>query len=161
MQLKEFHLPNNILKEVYDHAEQEYPSECCGWILKELNGNYNYIASQNLQDKYHKFDPNAYPRTSKDAFLMNTLKLSKDIEQTQKRGGSLYCIVHSHIHVGAYFSKEDKKQMAEPDRSKTIYPSEFYLVVNVNEAGKVDQNAVFYFDQIAKDFLEANLMILS
>ena len=157
--MKSFALPKPILEEINQHAEKEYPSECCGWILRLKDNAFRYVASENLQDKYHRVDPESYPRTAKEAFLINTLKLSKDIDTVQQEGGGLYSIVHSHIDVGAYFSKEDKKQMAEPDGSKAIFPAECYLVVSVCK-GRIQDQAIFYFDSHQKDFLSAPFDIL-
>ena len=141
------------------HAKNEYPSECCGWILKTKEGRLRYVPSENLQDKYHAADPESYPRTSKDAFLINTLKLSRDIESASKEGGGLFSIVHSHIDVGAYFSAEDKKQMAEPDGSSAIFPAECYLVISVFE-GMPRERALFYFDPKKKEFLPGEIRSL-
>ena len=154
--VKTFDIPKNILIGIYSQAEKEYPEECCGWILRTKENSYRYVPSKNLQDKYHRVDPESYPRTAKDAFLIDALQLSKDTEKIQKEGGSLYCIVHSHIDVGAYFSEEDKNQMAEKDMSSSIYPAECYLVVSVQEK-KVREDALFYFDRSQKDFLEAGI----
>ncbi len=155
-----FCISKSILEEINLHAEKEYPSECCGWILKLGDERLKYIPSENLQDKYHALDPGLYPRTSKDAFLVNTLKLSKDIKAVSHEGGGLFSIVHSHIDVGAYFSNEDKKQMAEPDMSTSIFSSECYLVVSVNK-GIASDKAVFYFDKNKKDFLSADLILIA
>ena len=154
--MKTFDIPKDILTKIYSQAEKEYPEECCGWILRTNGGAYTYVTSKNLQNKYHQIDPGNYPRTAKDAFLIDALKLSQDTEKIQKEGGSLYCIVHSHIDVGAYFSKEDKKQMAEEGMSSSIYPAECYLVVSVQKR-RVQEDALFYFDRSKKDFLEAGI----
>ena len=146
-----FCISKNILEEINLHAEKEYPSECCGWIIKYGDGGLKYTPSENLQDKYHALDPEVYPRTSQDAFFLNTFKLSENIKAASREGGSLFSIVHSHIDVGAYFSDEDKKQMAEPDMSSSIFPSECYLVVSVKK-GIASDNAVFYFDKKKKLF---------
>ena len=154
--MKEFIFPKNILELIYQQAINEYPAESCGWILK-VDSQFTYVPSKNLQDKYHKFDPISYPRTSKDAFLIDALQLSKDLDEVTKKNGILYSIVHSHINVGAYFSAEDKKQMAEADGSRSIYPAESYLVVNINEEKKADELAVFYFEN--KEFQEGKVII--
>ncbi len=154
--MRKFHIVKKTLKEIKLHAEKEYPSECCGWLLKLGNGDLKYVASENLQDKYHALDSELYPRTSKNAFLMNTLKLTKDIETVSKEGGSLFSIVHSHIDVGAYFSDEDEKQMTENNGSSTIFPAECYLVVSVKE-GKASDQAIFYFDEAQKKYILADL----
>ena len=154
--MSDFFIPTEILKNIDSHAEKEYPSECCGWILKLGDGHLEYFPSENLQDKYHAVDPKLYPRTSKDAFFINTLKLTKDIENVSSDGGGLFSVVHSHIDVGAYFSDEDQKQMAEGDMNSAIFPAECYLVVSVN-AGTASDRAVFYFDSNKRSFIQGEI----
>ena len=155
--MKEFVLPQDIFNEIVEHAKKEYPAESCGWVLKEATS-FRYVPSVNLQDKYHKFDPINYPRTSKDAFLIDALKLSRDLESIDQKGGTLYSIVHSHVNVGAYFSAEDKKQMAEADGSAAIYPAESYFVVNINKNLDCDEMAIFYFKE--GSFQQGKVIIL-
>ena len=60
---REFIFTADVLFTINQHAEQEYPSESCGWVIRSNNGQLRYVASANLQDKYHKFDPVSFPRT--------------------------------------------------------------------------------------------------
>ncbi len=155
-----FHFTRDVIAAVTEHVVQEYPSEACGWIIQSCTEELRYHPADNLQDKYHKVDPETFPRTSKDAFLMDALNLTRNIEQAEKQGGNLYCIVHSHIEVGAYFSEEDIKQMTEPSQEKTIYPAQCYLVANVNQHKQVDEYALFYFTNEKKTFLQAEIKII-
>ena len=158
MQIFNFH--KDILRQITQHAILEYPSECCGWIMQSSSKHQTYTPSENLQDKYHKLDPNAYPRTSKDAFLMNVLKLNRSVEEGKSKNQELYSIVHSHIEVGAYFSEEDVKQMTDAVSKQPIYNSSTYLVVNVNAKKEVDQFAIFYFSKEENTFLKGEVNII-
>ena len=157
MKMQKFQFDQETFEKINAHAEKEYPKECCGWVIQNSDGSLEYTASVNLQDRYHKLDPEAYPRTSKDAFLMDVLNLNRSIDEARANSGKLYSIVHSHIDVGAYFSAEDKKQMSDPFTKDEIYPSACYLVVSVIE-GKTDSHAVFEFDNESKDFIEAGVI---
>lgn len=152
-------LEKPVFDEIIKQAEAEYPSECCGWIIEQKDGSHIYRPSENLQDKYHKLDPEAYPRTSHDAFLINTMKLNREIEEAAASGGRLFSIVHSHIDTGAYFSDEDKKQMSEPDMSKPVFDADNFLVVAVRE-GRYTENAVFRFDTTEKDYIKNELALV-
>ncbi|MDH4199035.1 MAG: Mov34/MPN/PAD-1 family protein [Spirochaetia bacterium] len=147
------------MDQVFAHAIDEYPNECCGWIIQDQHSGMVYVRAENLQNKYHKLDPETYPRTSKDAFLMDSLKLSRAVEAAQNAGGSLYSLVHSHIDCGAYFSKEDEIQMTAPDFSEPVFPAGCYLVVSV-EKGEPSESAVFIFDSIQKKYIKADLKII-
>ena len=154
--MKKFDIPEDILMKIHSQAEEEYPQECCGWVLRTKDNDHIYVPSENLQDKYHQIDPESYPRTAREAFLVDALKLSQDTERIQKEGGGLFCIFHSHIDVGAYFSAEDKRQMAEEDMSSSIYPAECYLVVSVRQK-KIKETSLFYFDPARREFLKAGM----
>ena len=155
--MKTFRFSKEVLSQIYSHAEKEYPGECCGWVILNKDNSMTYTASVNLQDKYHKLDPENYPRTSKDAFLMDVLKLSRAVEEARENQGRLYCIVHSHIDVGAYFSTEDKKQMTDPS-GEQVYPSDCYLVTSIQD-GKHTEDAVFFFDDSEKDFIAGTVQM--
>lgn len=152
-----FSISQSIFNQFREHAEKEYPAEACGALFTD-GSKIVYEPFENMQDKYHKLDPVLYPRTSKDAFLINTLKLSKRIEHYEQSGGSLFAIFHSHIDVGAYFSAEDKKQMTT-DNSEEVFPATCYIVTNVVN-GAAAENAVFYFDKDKAEFQAAELQVL-
>ncbi|MES0491282.1 MAG: Mov34/MPN/PAD-1 family protein [Leptospirales bacterium] len=137
--------------EIFAQAKAEYPGEACGWIIKNADGALTYFPAANLQDKYHKLDSESYPRTSKDAFLMDSLKLNNAIEEATSVGGELFSIVHSHIDCGAYFSDEDKHQMTLPDGSGPVFPASCYLVVSVDK-GEEGETAAFVFNKDTKDY---------
>lgn len=153
----EIAIEKKVLDEVYRHARQEYPKEACGWIIEKADKTQTYVEAENLQDKYHKLDPEQYPRTSKDAFLMDTLKLTRAIEEAETAGGSLFSIVHSHIDCGAYFSEEDKIQMTLPDNSGPVFPAKCYLVVSIDD-GQAGEKAAFVFNEDNKDYAAAKLL---
>jgi len=152
-------LSNGVLEEIYNQGIEEYPAECCGWIIENSDGSKSYFRTQNLQDKYHNVDPEAYPRTSKDAFLIDTLKLTRAIDEAEANGGRLYSIVHSHIDCGAYFSEEDRHQMALPDGSDQVFASYSYLVVSIDNR-QPGEKAAFVYDREKKDFIDAEIVIV-
>ena len=156
--MQKIEINKTVLDEIYEQAKKEYPSECCGWIIKNSDNSMTYFAAENLQDKYHKLDPDSYPRTSHDAFLMDSLKLTRAIEEAEANKGSLYSIVHSHIDCGAYFSDEDKKQMATPDGIEQVFPAFCYFVVSIDN-GENGDNAGYIFNNDNKEFIEAEIVI--
>ena len=89
---------------------------------------------------------------------MDSLKLTRAIDEAESSGGGLFSIVHSHIDCRAYFSEEDKHQMTLPDDSGPVFPAGNYLVVSVNNK-QPGETAVFIYDETQKDFLAAELQI--
>jgi [CysO sulfur-carrier protein]-S-L-cysteine hydrolase len=153
-----FELSSFVHKQFRRHAEDEYPSEACGAVFFD-GSTQVYEPLENLQDKYHKLDPKLYPRTSKEAFFINTLKFSRLIEDYESKGGQLFAIFHSHIDVGAYFSTEDRQKMASEDKKSEVFCSKCYIVSNISD-GKAKEDAVFFFNPAKQDFEEGNLRLL-
>jgi len=150
--MQSFQYQKNVMEAIHNQALAEYPNECCGWVIQKADGSQSYTVSKNLQEKYHKFDPEAYPRSPREAFIPEMKKLQDELDDLSG-GDSLFSIVHSHIDVAAYFSAEDKLQMSDPVTKKPIYNADNYLVVSVQE-GKIHSHAVFSFDEDASDFVE-------
>ena len=156
--MNDIKIAKKTLDEINDHAIREYPKECCGWIIQNADKSLYYEAAENLQDKYHKLDPETYPRSAEIAFLMDTLKLNRAMEKAHTEGGQLFSIVHSHIDCDAYFSKEDEEQMSNQDQSGPVFPAMCYLVVSIRQK-KPAGNAVFVYDQEKKKYQQVNLSI--
>jgi proteasome lid subunit RPN8/RPN11 len=83
---------------------------------------------------------------------MNELELSRAIEQAEGQGETLTCIFHSHVDVGAYFSKEDKEMAAPPPDHQPVWPNVAWLVISVDQ-GKATGHKLFVFK--SGDFVEA------
>ncbi len=92
---------------IYRHARQEFPRECCGFVLGH-GPSAEIVACENQQDRYHAVDPEAYPRTSANAYMFG----AKDVLRLDRSLGSdrpATIVYHSHPRVGAYFSAEDAR----------------------------------------------------
>lgn len=141
------------LHALYRHLEAAYPNEGCGVILEGPNG-ARVIPLENVYDKYHAVDPEAFPRTARTAYLIDPkawLKLSRELDETKER---VAIIVHSHADVGAYFSDEDKA-MAAPN-GEALHPGVDYLVVAVNK-GKAEAAKLYRFKN--KSFEEQDVAV--
>ena len=64
------------MQELHQHALECYPNECCGFISgpvaepKLLTGSAREV---NEADKFHKLDPETFPRTARTYFKINEL----------------------------------------------------------------------------------------
>jgi proteasome lid subunit RPN8/RPN11 len=97
-------------------------------------------------------DPVHFPRTSREAYLMDAkeqLRLHRDLEAND---GVIVAVWHSHIEVGAYFSEKDRRD-AIIDGQPAV-PGAEYLVFGV-QAGRVTE--VKRFRWAARDFVEEQL----
>ncbi len=99
----------DLVKNIYKHAENESPNECCGLII-EKNKKMKYIKMKNLSNN------------KKDHFKMDD-KLFTLFQFTEK----ILYVVHSHYNEDSTLSKYDK------NASKALGLP--YMVVSYPEKG--------------------------
>jgi adenylyltransferase/sulfurtransferase len=121
------------LEEIYAHARRDYPDECCG-IIHGPKGSVvadRAVACANIQNRLHAEDPIRFERDARTAYNLDAPDLFK--LQRSLRGDSPAKIVyHSHVDVGAYFSKTD--EAAALFDGQPSYPVE-YVVIDVKADG--------------------------
>lgn len=145
-------IPPAVAQVMQDQAFASYPGECCGLLFARADGGSGETASravplENLADRFHAMDPAEYPRTSRDAFMVNEAKMGKVVREAEAAGERWIAFYHSHIDCGAYFSAEDKK-FAAPE-GQPVYP-QLYQVVIETRAERIVEARTFRWD--GKDF---------
>lgn len=100
------------------HARARYPEECCGLLLGPAGDACvdEAMPFDNLADRYHCADPEGFPRTAKDGYVMDAARVHSVMERAAQRGRAVKGIYHSHPDRAAYFSEEDER-MARADPS--------------------------------------------
>lgn len=91
-----------VLAEIYRHAAEAYPEECCGFVRR--SGKVHRAVNE--QDALHAADPARWPRSARaayslapdDLYLLGMSFFSDD---------PAIVVYHSHPEVGAYFSAKD------------------------------------------------------
>lgn len=139
----------SIREALWAHGAAWFPRECCGLLLDGPAGP-EVVLAENLADKYHALDPEAYPRTAERAYVLDP-RLIAGAESAGKR---LVAIIHSHCRVGAYFSDEDVRQALSPFDDGPLYPGVAYVVLDVQEEG-VRGFKVFAWSEAEARFAEA------
>ncbi len=147
-------LPPELIQEVMLCAEKEYPHECCGFILRSLKTPplFRHIRIRNAQDDWHAQDPVSYPRTSRQAYVMDSTELLQVHKELRERCEEICVIYHSHPDQDAFFSREDQR-LALCDQGKPVYDSVHYLVVSVRQ-GRAEHWKFFHWDMERKEFTE-------
>jgi [CysO sulfur-carrier protein]-S-L-cysteine hydrolase len=149
-------LPRAVLDAVEAHARECYPSESCGFLagpgadpplVDEAR------RAENEADKYHRLDPERFPRTSRTYFKINELKAARAFEQGEAEGRPIKVIYHSHCDAGAYFSEEDAATFAS--EGQLTWPCAF-LVVSVVD-GEVRDRKLWVHTPGTDDFEPASL----
>ena len=112
------------------HATQWFPKECCALLFDGPEGPEALLA-ENLADKYHELDPDAFPAAAERAYVLDPRLIAK----AEANGRTLIAIVHSHCRVGAYFSAEDVRAATSPFESGPLFPGVDYVVLDAQEDG--------------------------
>ena len=141
-------LPADMLEAIYRHARETYPRECCGYVFgpgpnaepPEL------VKCTNRQDQLNQMDPQAHPRTAKNAYNIGGKELLTLVRSFESER-PVAIIYHSHPDVGAYFSEEDTRAAVAAG-----YPVD-YLVVDCQAEG-VPQAITFRRDGDAERYVE-------
>jgi [CysO sulfur-carrier protein]-S-L-cysteine hydrolase len=124
-------IPPAVITVMQDHAFAGYPGECCGLLFGPGAGVAVTRAEcmENIQDKLHALDPVEHPRTSRNGFQLNALKMNRLIEAAEANGEHLIAIFHSHIDCAAYFSQEDKDMAAPPPERRPVDADLWHVVM--------------------------------
>ncbi len=135
-----------VWQPIADEVVRGYPTETCGLIVRQPDGNLHAIVCPNLQDRYHALDPREFPRTSRTAYKLNERVIAKSADA----GETLVAIWHSHCDAGAYFSAEDVR-CAAPG-GQPMYPGVAYLVLSVL-GGVLRAAELYHFDAATGAFV--------
>ncbi|HJL17283.1 MAG TPA: Mov34/MPN/PAD-1 family protein [Sandaracinaceae bacterium LLY-WYZ-13_1] len=149
----------DVLEAIEAHALECYPSESCGFVAGPTDDAPlldEATRETNEADKYHRLDPETFPRTSRTYFKINELRAARAFEAGEKAGRPIKVIYHSHCDAGAYFSDEDAATFAAD--GQLMWPCAF-LVVSV-EDGRVRDRKLWVHRPGTDGFDESPLAIL-
>lgn len=128
----------HALEEIYAHALECYPLECCGFV--HAAGDVH--RARNAQDELHAADPERYDRTADVGFTFapaDALALARSFRSDDPA----VVIYHSHPDVGAYLSTKDED--AALFEGRPIYEVR-HLVIDVCAAGVRGAKAYLFSD---------------
>jgi len=118
-----------VMDAIEAHALETYPSECCGFVFGPEDAPAHLDEAkreENEADKYHRLDPETFPRTSATYFKINELRATRTLDAAAREGRPLKVIYHSHCDAGAYFSEEDAATFAH--EGQLMWPCAFIVV---------------------------------
>ena len=144
-------IPDDILAEIYTHAREEFPNECCGW----LTGPRGSGGVTRVRRAVNAYQPTSHPtapdRTAETAYVIDgddLLELNRDLDGPEPPR----VIYHSHPNGRAYFSPTDQRIAADPWGDGPAYPVQ-HLVVGIN-AGRVVESRLHRWDDGRKEYVE-------
>jgi proteasome lid subunit RPN8/RPN11 len=130
-------IPAPILNEVFAHAREAEPEECCGLITGDAFARHRHVVRcRNDMTQHHRRDPAAYPRDGTQGFYMNEQDYVRAEDEAEARGERVTCVYHSHVDCGPYFSETDQEFAEQP---LFPFPEADHLVVSVVGGKIVDQ----------------------
>ena len=143
--------PPEIVARLVTLCEADPEREVCGFLLRR-DGALHVVPVANLADRYHAVDPTRFPRTSRDAYLMDPKEQLRVHRELEEVGGEIAAVWHSHVEVGAYFSEKDRADAVI--EGQPAVPGAEYLVLGVRH-GRVTDVKRFRWD--GRDYVEAPL----
>ncbi len=104
---------------------------------------------KNLMDQYHAEDPKMFPRTNRNAYMIDPrehMQLERALKKQLRR---IKVIYHSHPDVGTYFSAKDKDDAMWGEEPR--YPDMHYLVCGIKNK-QPDSAILVSFNPETRDF---------
>jgi proteasome lid subunit RPN8/RPN11 len=144
-------LTPEALAELYEHARQDYPHECCGIVFGPRASDVadRVRRCANIQDQLHAEDPVQHARDARTAYNLGAADLFA-LQKSLRGETPAKIVYHSHIDVGAYFSPTD--QAAAIMEGEPSYPVE-YVVIDVRAEGARGA-AQFTWDAASRQYVE-------
>ncbi len=140
-------LPGRILNELYAHARETQPEECCGLVLGDVAERFQRVVRcRNELTRLHHEDASEYPRDGRSGFVMNPHDYTAAAQQARDAGARVTAVYHSHVNAhqggGVYLSELDLEYAEQPGFP---FPEAAQLVIAVCE-GRVTGVGLFERD---------------
>jgi len=139
------------LDQVYQHAREAFPAECCGWLAGPRAGRAVDSARACANAQSQGEHPSANDRSDDTAYVIagtDLLALSRALDSDQPP----LVIYHSHPNGRAYFSDTDRQVATSPWGDGPTYPVQ-QLVVGI-DAERVVEWALFAWSDSDGGFVE-------
>ncbi len=143
-------IPEEILTEIYRHAREEFPNECCGWLTGPKDGDEAARVRRAANAYNPATHPTASDRTAESAYVIDgddLLELNRTLDDAEPP----LVIYHSHPNGRAYFSETDRRVATDPWGDGPAYPVR-QLVVGI-DSNRVVEACLFEWDDSAIGFV--------
>jgi proteasome lid subunit RPN8/RPN11 len=132
-------------------CEADPARESCGLVVR-CGGRLEPVQVANVVDRFNEADPDGFPRTGYDGFVMDPRTLLTIFEELERTGGELVAVWHSHVDAGAELSALDRADAVFDGRQ--VLPGAEYLVFGMS-SGRVFETRRYVFRD--GEFVEAAL----
>jgi proteasome lid subunit RPN8/RPN11 len=142
-------LPREVALEVFAHARECYPEECCGLLLGSPGGGpARVVRCTNVQNQRHARGESELDASR--AFWIDPLELLRALQTAESQGETVQAIYHSHVDAEPYLSQTDLRGAIAAD-GEPLWPGAAQLVVSVYD-GVVRDAAVYEWRSAARAF---------
>lgn len=101
-------MAGRVLNELYAHAREAFPEECCGLVAGALGHRHRVVyRCRNEMARRHQLDPETFPRGAREGFYMNELDYQRASRDASAWSGRITAVYHSHVDFGVYLSGLD------------------------------------------------------
>ena len=141
--MTEIVLTENIVNNFLRHGEQDYPFECCGFILG------HFIDQKSVATEYISV-PNTKQENKERRFLIDPVAYQEAEDQADKHNLSVISIVHSHPD--------------HPDRPSDIdrdhaWPGFSYIIISIKGGSAISYRS-WKLTQDRSKFIEEKITII-
>lgn len=141
-------IPGRLLNEIFTHARESHPEECCGLLTGRSPGSFEAVhRCRNEMTRLHRRDPVAYPRGGREAFHMSERDYLRVLREAEVAGVRVTGVYHSHVDAGAYFSELDQ-EFALQDLFP--FPEVHHLVVSIIDGVVKDVAAFRWVSEVGR-----------
>ncbi len=144
-------VPKSTLEEIFRHARESFPDECCGWLTGEKDSNTAAMVRRAVNAYKPELHPTARDRTAERAFVISNGDLL-ELNHTLDNDVRPRIIYHSHPNGRAYFSPTDRENARDPWGDGPAYPVQ-QIVIGI-DGERVVEAAQFAWDDETGDFVE-------
>lgn len=142
-------LPRELLFEVFQHARECYPEECCGLLTGAgPESPVRVIRCSNVQSM--RVARGESDLDASRAFWIDEQELLNALRGAEQRGERLVVVYHSHVDTAAYLSFTDLEGALGPD-GRPLYPGAAQLVVSVQESAVLGA-ALFEWEESSRRY---------
>ncbi|MBF0456507.1 MAG: Mov34/MPN/PAD-1 family protein [Nitrospirae bacterium] len=149
------HIHKNCLDEMFRHAIDAYPEECCGIIIGDGDAAQVVHRFENIQNRLHKEDPLRYPFSASIAYTVDRAEADRAFSLMRINGHTLAAFYHSHPDHPAFFSEEDKA--AQTVFGEPEFPDTAQIVIALSR-GEISGIKCFKWNPNTKEFGECRII---
>jgi proteasome lid subunit RPN8/RPN11 len=148
-ELPALELPRALILELYGHARECYPEECCGLVVgRESHTDWRAVRCSNVQNARKAQGESEL--AAGEAFWIDEGELLAALRAAEAAGESMQAIYHSHADTAAYLSHIDVRN-ATGATGRPLWPGLAHVVVSVFEDG-AREAGWFEWDEVAGRF---------